>query len=424
MPSVYFQTFGCQMNVADSDALRRALAARGYAPAAAPDEADLIVVNTCSVREHAEVRARARIAEFVAIKTRRAGARLWVIGCMAERFGEKLKEAIPGINAVIGAPELENADLAVRRYLDMKECGADVNPVHLARGVSEFVPVMRGCDNYCAYCVVPFVRGRETSIPADDIVRIVRERVESGVREVTLLGQNVNSYSNDGNDFSDLLRRIGAVDGLLRIRFTTSHPKDLTEKLVRTIAETPKICRHIHLPVQSGSDRVLSLMNRKYTVAHYRALIEMIRRHLPDADITTDLLVGFPSEDEADFAATLKLAEEVRFTAAFMFAYSMRPGTAAAKLVDDVPRPVKLQRLNRLIALQTAITRNAYQRMVGRTCAMMVYGPSEKRGERFLKGQDHGCKRILIPCTDIQAGTILPVRAVRSSGKTLIAEGV
>jgi tRNA-2-methylthio-N6-dimethylallyladenosine synthase len=422
MPSVFFQTFGCQMNVADSDALLRALGARGYALVSVPEEADLIVVNTCSVREHAEVRAQQRIAEYAAIKKKRPGARLWVVGCMAERLGEKLKEKNRGIDAVIGAPELADADAVVLRYIDKEENAAAENRVHPAPGVSEFVPVMRGCDNYCAYCVVPFVRGRETSVPADSVERDVRKRVERGVREVTLLGQNVNSYNDQGIDFPDLLGRIAAIDGVSRVRFTTSHPKDLSEKLVRAIAETPKICRHIHLPVQSGSDRVLSLMNRRYSAAHYLSLVKMLRTILPDADITTDLLVGFPSETDADFAETLRLVEQVRFTTAFMFAYSAREGTAAARRGDDVPRTTKIARLNRLIKLQTEITRSVYEAMVGRTLAMMVYGRLEKRGSEFLKGQDAGCRRVLLPCADVKAGTILPVRAVRSSGMTLIAE--
>jgi len=422
MPSVYFQTFGCQMNVADSDALLRALAARGYAPVSAPDDADLIVVNTCSVREHAEARAQARIAEFAAIKKKRPRARLWVVGCMAERLGKTLKEKIPCIDAIIGAPELADAEAVVRRHFDKEDNADAVNHVHLEHGVSEFVPVMRGCDNFCAYCVVPSVRGRETSVPADSVERDVRKRVEAGAREVTLLGQNVNSYNDNGIDFPDLLRRIAAIDGIFRVRFTTSHPKDLSEKLIRTIAETPTLCRHLHLPVQSGSDRILSLMNRQYIAAHYLSLIETIRKAMPDADITTDLLVGFPSETDADFAATLELVERVRFTTAFMFAYSVREGTAAARLDDDVPRTTKIARLNRLIKLQTEVTRSVYEAMIGRTLAMMVSGRLEKRGSEFLKGQDTGCKRILLPCADVKAGTILRVRAVRSSGMTLIAE--
>jgi tRNA-2-methylthio-N6-dimethylallyladenosine synthase len=419
MPAVFFQTFGCQMNVADSDALKRALAEHGYAPAKKAEEADLIVVNTCSVREHAEARALARIAEYAAMKRKRPGARLWVVGCMAERLGGTLKKKIKDIDAVIGAPELADADAAARTYLYKGEYAACASP---SPGASGFVTVMRGCGNFCAYCVVPFVRGPETSVPADVIERDIRARVAAGAREVTLLGQNVNSYNDNGLDFPDLLRRVAAIDGLLRVRFTTSHPKDLSEKLVRAVAETPKVCRHIHLPVQSGSDRILSLMNRRYTSAHYLSLVAMVRTLLPGADITTDLLVGFPSETETEFEETLELAERVQFTTAFMFAYSARPGTAAAGLADDVPRENKIARLNRLIKRQTEITRSAYDAMVGQTLEVMAYGLCESRGEVFLKGQDAGCKRVLVPCADVKAGTILRVRAVRSSGMTLIAE--
>jgi tRNA-2-methylthio-N6-dimethylallyladenosine synthase len=421
MPSVYFQTFGCQMNVADSDALLRALSAAGYATAQTPDEADLIVVNTCSVRERAEVRAQARIAEFAARQKRRAGGRLWVIGCMAARLGERLKQTIPGVHEVIAAEELADPERVVQERLESDDTRGAAEAVH---GVSEFVPVMRGCDNYCAYCVVPFVRGRERSLPAGAIENDIRRRVAAGVREVTLLGQNVNSYRDSGIDFPDLLRRVAAIEGLARVRFTTSHPKDCTEKLVRAIAETPRLCRHVHLPVQSGSDRILALMNRRYTAGRYRSLIAMIRERLPDADITTDLLVGFPSETEGEFQETLDLVRDARFTAAFMFAYSVREGTAAANLNDDVPREEKVERLNRLIALQTSITKDRYAGTVGRTLDMMVYGRTEKPNGPFLRGQDAGCKRILLACTAISAGTILRVRAVRSTGMTLIAERV
>jgi tRNA-2-methylthio-N6-dimethylallyladenosine synthase len=419
MPSVFFQTFGCQMNVADSDALMRALSDRGYAAAEKPEDADLIIVNTCSVREHAENRALARIAEYAAVKRRRPGGRLWVVGCMAERMGGDVKEKIKGIDAVIGAPELADPGAALRRYLDKVEYAPAAPP---ATGVSECVTAMRGCNNFCAYCVVPLVRGREVSVPADAIERDVRERVARGVREVTLLGQNVNSYRDNGIDFPDLLRRIAAIDGLLRLRFTTSHPKDISEKLVRTVAGNPKICRHVHLPAQSGSDRILALMNRRYTAGYYRSLAAKIRDAMPDADITTDLLVGYPSETEQDFEETLRLAREVRFTAAFMFAYSERPGTAAARFPDDVSREAKISRLNRLIKLQTEMTRRAYGSMVGRVLDVLVCGRLEDCGRVFLKGQDLGCKRVLVPCADVKAGTILTVRAVRSSGMTLVAE--
>jgi tRNA-2-methylthio-N6-dimethylallyladenosine synthase len=420
MPTVFFQTFGCQMNVSDSDELLRALAMRGYLPVADADAADLIIVNTCSVRERAEERALARITEFAAKKRSRSrkNTKLWVIGCMAERLGESLKTQIRGINAVIGARELENPEAVVQKY-----CGSSTDEKSpIARGVSEFVPIMRGCNNYCTYCIVPYVRGPEQSISAADLVRAIENRVERGVKEITLLGQNVNSYDDHGVDFSELLRGIANIDGLDRIRFTTSHPKDFSEKLIIAMAEQPKVCHHIHLPVQAGSDRILSLMNRCYTREHYLSLIAMIRKHLPDADITTDLLVGFPSETEEDFAATLSLVEKVRFTSAFMFAYSVRAGTKAAQLVDDVPRAEKLGRLNRLITVQNAITRSFYDGMVGRFCEVMLYGPLEKADSGFLRAQDFGGKRVLLPCTDAKAGTILRVRIARSSGMTLIAE--
>jgi tRNA-2-methylthio-N6-dimethylallyladenosine synthase len=419
MPSVYFHTFGCQMNVADSDALLRALSMRGYAPVTVPKDADLIVVNTCSVREHAEARALARITEFAAIKKRRQGAKLWVIGCMAQRLGEELKEKIPGIDTVIGAMKLVDVEAVAQAHLDK---GKRVDAVHIAPGVSEFVPIMRGCNNYCAYCIVPYVRGPEQSIPAKTVVASIEKRVAAGVREVTLLGQNVNSYRDNTTDFPDLLTMVAALDGLERVRFTTSHPKDCTEKLVHTIAQTPRLCRHFHLPVQAGADRVLALMNRGYTTAHYRTLVAMIRASIPDADITTDLLVGFPTETESEFDETLALVREVRFTTAFMFAYSARVGTAAARYSDDVSREEKIDRLNRLIHLQTSITREVYEAMVGRNMEVLVYGRAEKKNGAFLKGQDNGSKRVLVACPDCPAGTIFKVRAVRSSGMTIIAE--
>jgi tRNA-2-methylthio-N6-dimethylallyladenosine synthase len=421
MQTVFFQTFGCQMNVADSDSLLHALVLRGYSPVENADAADLVIVNTCSVRERAEERALARIAELAAKKRARKGGRLWVIGCMAERLGQGLKKQVRGIDAVIGARDLEDPDAVVRKYCGSGPSGGAVPEIS---GVSEFLPVMRGCNNYCAYCVVPYVRGPEHSIPAADIVCAIEQRVSAGVKEITLLGQNVNSYNDNGLDFPDLLRRVAKIDGLARIRFTTSHPKDCSEKLVRTMAETPKLCRHIHLPVQAGSDRILSLMNRRYSREHYLSLVAMIRRHMPDADITTDLLVGFPSETEEDFAATLSLVEQVRFTTAFMFAYSVREGTRAAAMDDDVPRAAKLERLRRLITLQSSITRSVYDGMVGRDIEVMICGPLEKTDATFLRAQDFGGKRVLLPCADVKAGTILRVRAVRSSGMTLIAERI
>jgi tRNA-2-methylthio-N6-dimethylallyladenosine synthase len=247
--------------------------------------------------------------------------------------------------------------------------------------------------------------------------------VARGVGEITLLGQNVNSYRDGSTDFPDLLRQAAEIDGLERLRFTTSHPKDCSEKLARTMAELPKCCRHIHLPVQAGSDRVLSLMNRRYTAAEYRLRIAMLRSFMPDIDITTDILVGFPSETEAEFGETLALVEEVRFTTAFMFAYSVREGTAAAVMADSVPRAEKLLRLKKLVDLQTGITKSLYSEMVGKKVELLLTGRQEKHAQDWM-GRDYGCKRALIACDNVQAGTILQADVVRSSGMTLICERV
>ncbi len=416
MPYVYFRTFGCQMNVADSNEVAERLRMYGFQTTEDPSAADLIIVNTCSVREHAENRAKARIAEFCRMKKREA--RLWVIGCMAERLGESIKAEIPGVDRVIGSRSLEMIDEAAS---DIFPCVNIDATDRASDNVSDFVSIMRGCNNYCAYCIVPYVRGPEYSIPAATILESIRKKAHMGVKEITLLGQNVNSYYDQGVDFPDLLRMVCRIEGVERIRFLTSHPKDCSEKLIRVIAEEPKCCRHIHLPLQSGSDRILSKMNRRYTAAGYLECIRMIKTILPEADITTDILVGFPGEAEEDFKATLRLAEKVRFTSAFMFAYSVRPATSAASMADDVSAEEKRRRLEILIGLQTAITKEKYSDMVGRKVRLMVEGRRPKGG-RFRAARDYGCKRALIACDDVSPGTILEAYVVRSSGMTLICE--
>jgi tRNA-2-methylthio-N6-dimethylallyladenosine synthase len=423
MPSVYFETFGCQMNVADSDMLAQALFARGYFPAQTGADADLIVVNTCSVRERAEVRAKARIAHYASLKKKNAWTgQLWVIGCMAQRLGEALRKQIPGIDRMIGAKEIVSFVGEIDNALPGRlQTPGNLPGNSLSSPVSAFVPVMRGCDNFCSYCVVPYVRGEECSIPYAQVETVVCDLVDKGTKEVTLLGQNVNSYADGPMDFSDLLEKIQALPGISRVRFTTSHPKDCTDKLLRTVARRPKLCRHIHLPVQSGSTRVLDRMNRNYTRETYLRLIKAIRQILPDADITTDAMVGFPSESEEDFADTLSLFKEVRFTAAFMFAYSKRNGTGAADMDDNVSEAIKKERLSRLIALQTEITKNRYAAMVGKELEVL-FVEQQRGGKKLWRGQDSGCKRTLLACNENIAGTILKVRAMRSSGMTLITE--
>jgi tRNA-2-methylthio-N6-dimethylallyladenosine synthase len=420
MPSVFFQTFGCQMNISDSDELHGMLSQRGFVTAQNPESADLIIVNTCSVREHAEKRAMARIFEFTRKKKR--GASVWVTGCMAQRLGDKLKESIPGISLVIGARKIDQLDEILDKSLGVFP-PAEVNNSLEENSTGDFVSVMRGCNNFCAYCIVPYVRGPEKSIPDFEILETVEKKVAEGKKEITLLGQNVNSYDYNGTGFSELLERVASVNGLRRVRFTTSHPKDLSDKLIKVIAENKNVCKHIHLPVQSGSDRILTLMNRRYNSSYYFSVIDRIKQALPDADITTDLLVGFPSETEDDFLRTMELVEKVRFTTAFMFAYSVREGTEAAGMQDSVCKEEKLDRLNRIIALQTKITKEIYDFSVGKELEVLVNGRLEKR-ERAWIAQDNGCKRALLSCDGLQAGMILNVKAIRSTGMTLVCERI
>jgi tRNA-2-methylthio-N6-dimethylallyladenosine synthase len=422
MPSFFFETFGCQMNVADSDALALALLARGYAKTDSAASADLIVINTCSVREHAEQRALSHIAQHTAHKKQqRKSQQIWIMGCMAQRLGDKLRHDFPGVDRVIGARGFEKFVAEIDSALGTS-CQAA--PPETAPGaVSAFVPVMRGCDNHCAYCVVPSVRGPEVSLPAALIEDTVRSLVDKGAKEVTLLGQNVNSYCDGDTDFPALLERIHAIKDLHRIRFTTSHPKDCSEELIHAVAALPKMCKHLHLPVQSGSTRVLGLMNRRYTREQYLRLIDLIRKHIPDADITTDVMVGFPTETDDDFRETISLFASVRFTMAFMFGYSRRDNTPAAQMADDVPQQMKQERLKGLIDLQTKITKEHYAAMQGKTVSVL-FTTRQDSGDKLWMGQDFGCKRVLAACTDSLAGMILPLRVLRSTGMTLLSERV
>ena len=422
MPSVFFETFGCQMNVADSDMLAHALAARGYYRAESGTEADLVVINTCSVRERAEIRAKARIAEYARHKKKnKHNQQLWVVGCMAQRLGKALITEIPGVDRVVGAKDIMTFVSDIDAVLNVSPPARTADAE--AAQVSVFVPIMRGCNNFCSYCVVPYVRGEEQSIPAAQLENTVRELIDKGVKEITLLGQNVNSYSDGVCDFAELLGKMHCLARLERIRFTTSHPKDCTLKLVRTMAGLPKVCNHIHLPVQSGSSRILGLMNRNYTREAYLERIEVIKQEVPGVDITTDAMVGFPSETEDDFQETLSLFESVRFTTAFMFAYSKRDGTAAAGMIDDVAVNKKKERLAALINVQTKITKEHYASMVGKELDVL-FTERQRGRENLWMGQDNGCKRVLLACDDAIAGTILHVRVNRSSGMTLICERI
>lgn len=412
------------MNIADSDYLSELLIQRGFSAAPERSSADLFIVNTCSVREHAEVRAKARLRELSAEKKNAANRRLlWVIGCMAERAGESLKKEISGINRLIGAKEIEFIDQHLDSYLAEDLFDRCPVPVRHRQGIAAFVPIMRGCDNYCAYCLVPYVRGREHSRTPAVVEANVRTLVDSGAREITLLGQNVNSYKSEGVDFPDLLARLHTIEGLARVRFTTSHPKDCSQKLIETAASLPKICKHFHLPVQSGSSRILSLMNRQYSRDDYLRLIDAVRSRIPSVDITTDVMVGFPGETAAEYQETLDLFTKIRFTSAFMFAYSPRQGTAACDLPGDVPEKEKKERLNELIAMQTAITKEHFASMTDRTVEVLITG-RQSRKDRLWMGQDNGAKNILLACDQEISGMILQARVIRTTGMTLVCERI
>lgn len=418
MPSVFIETFGCQMNVADSNMLADLLAQRGYIQVDTAENADLIIVNTCSVRQRAEIRSQTRIEEYC--RQKKSFQNVWVIGCMAQRLGDYLKSKIPGISHIIGSRSIEHIAHDIDHLLS-DHAHVDTHSHVQKNEISSFIPVMRGCNNYCAYCIVPYVRGPEHSISANAIFEHAQKLVINGTKELTLLGQNVNSYHDDKKDFADLLKLLHSIEGLERIRFVTSHPKDISDKLIYSIASLPKVCKHIHLPVQSGSDKILHLMNRKYTVDHYCKVIDTLRTVMPNTDITTDVIVGFPGETESDFQETMSLFSQLQFTAAFMFVYSEREGTKAACLPHQIPSEIKKNRLQKLIELQTVITKKHYDMMVGEKVQVLITSKQNRRDFAWM-GQDSGSKRVLVRSDEDIAGKLLTVKITQSSGMTLIAD--
>jgi tRNA-2-methylthio-N6-dimethylallyladenosine synthase len=379
-------TIGCQMNDDDSEQMARHLGAMGYELVDDCVQADLVILNTCAVRARPEHKVMSKLGELREMKLARPQMVIGVAGCMAQREGERLGKLAPYVDFVIGPrqvsrlPEiLQAAESSAGTAYALDDAAVPRRVAPHQAPLRAYVPVTYGCDNYCAYCVVPYVRGRETSRSASEIVAEVRDLVDRGTREVTLLGQNVNSYGRTLDTpvtFGSLLASLAGIRGLDRIRFMTSHPKDLSAELIDAVADLRPVCEHIHLPMQSGDDTVLRAMNRRYTHEHYFGLIEQIRARIPDCAITTDLIVGFPGESEAQYLNTLDVVRRVRFDHAFMFAYSERAGTAAAKLRDDVPKPEKLRRLNELIRIQNEITIEKNTADIGREHEVLVEGPS------------------------------------------------
>ncbi|NDY42127.1 tRNA (N6-isopentenyl adenosine(37)-C2)-methylthiotransferase MiaB [Dissulfurirhabdus thermomarina] len=428
---VYLATFGCQMNEYDSLKMLQVLGG-GWRRTDRPREADLILVNTCSIREKAEHKVYSLVGRFRSLKRRNPRLVIGVAGCVAQQEGERLLRRLPHLDIVFGPQHITELPDLVRRVAagEGPVCRTSLRAdyaIPLVRGplpgppaVRAFVTIMQGCDNFCAYCVVPHVRGREVSRPADDVEAEVRDLVARGVREVTLLGQNVNSYGRKGGTatFAELLRRIGAVDGLHRLRFTTSHPRDLTDDIIACFREVPVLCEHLHLPVQSGSDRILRRMNRHYTRAHYLGLVDRLRAAVPDMPLTTDLIVGFPGETVADFEATLDLLTRVRFEQVFAFKYSPRPFTPAADLPDKVPEAEKARRLAEVLALQDEIGRERLRRFEGTLQEVLVEGPSKgDAGE--LTGRTRGNHVVNFDSAGVRVGEMVPVRIEQALAHSL-----
>lgn len=431
---VYIETYGCQMNVADSEVVASILAEHGYHITEEIEKAGLILINTCSIRDNAEQRIFKRLRSLNQLKNRNKGLMIGLLGCMAERLREqilekeKLVDFAAGPDAYRDLPNLlaeaEAGHRAVNVILSAEETYSDIRPVRMDNnGVTSFVSIMRGCDNMCAYCVVPFVRGTERSRDPQSVLREISELDAAGYREVTLLGQNVNSYRWNRNgksiDFGDLLEMAAGENPSMRIRFSTSHPRDISDKLLSIISGHGKICKHIHLPAQSGSSRILKLMNRGYSRQWYLGRVEAIRRIIPECSISTDIITGFCTETQEDHRDTLSMMEQAAFDFAYMFKYSERPGTAAEKYGDDVPETTKTERLNEIISLQNRLSGNSKKQDVGKVLEVLAEGPS-KRSLLHLSGRTSQNKVVVFPRGDAMPGDYVDVLIEKCTSATLI----
>ena len=434
---IYIETYGCQMNVGDSEVIFSILGKEGYERTESMDDADVILANTCSVRDNAEQRIWGRIEVFHKQKEKRSGVVVGIVGCMAERLKDKLLDThkvdlVAGPDSYRTLPTLLR-DIApdkpqINVMLSHEETYAYIVPVRTDRnGVSAFISIMRGCNNVCSYCVVPYTRGAERSRDPQTIVDEARDVFSKGYKEVTLLGQNVDSYNwkpaeGEGCDFPKLLEMVARISPELRVRFATNHPKDISDELIETMARYDNICNHIHLPVQSGSDRLLEKMRRRYTAEWYLERVAMIREVLPGCGITTDVIAGFCSETEEDHQQTLELFRKVGFDYAYMFYYSERPGTLAARhYPDDVPLDVKTRRLNEIIALQSELSLKSNQNDIGKTFRVLVEGPSKKNPEE-LCGRSGSNKMCVFPGKGHKAGDYVDVKVLSCTSATLIGK--
>ena len=431
MKKLYIETYGCQMNVADSEVVASVMQMAGYESTEVLEEADAVFLNTCSVRDNAEQKIYHRLDALDAMR-RKHPMIIGVLGCMAERVKEDLLEhhhcdLVAGPDAYLSLPDLiaqaETGHKAINIELSTSETYKDVVPQRLhGAKIGGFVSIMRGCNNFCHYCIVPYTRGRERSRDIESILCEVRDLRDRGFKEVTLLGQNVNSYHFEEIGFPELLRRVAEEVPTMRVRFTTSHPKDMSDETLHVIAEMPNVCKHIHLPVQSGSDRILKLMNRKYTREWYLDRVAAIRRIIPDCGLSTDIFVGYHSETEEDHQLSLSLMREVGYDSAFMFKYSERPGTYASKhLPDDVPEEEKIRRLNELIALQTEISALQNKKDEGKEFDVLLENFS-KRSRNQLMGRTEQNKAVVVDKGSHHIGETVRVRITGSTSATLLGE--
>ena len=426
--NVYIETYGCQMNVADSELVMGILKNKGYELTEEVDKANVILLNTCSVRDNAEQRIYGRLGNLKKYKETNPGTVIGILGCMAERLRKDLIEEKKMVDLVVGPDEYRklpgfideafSGEKGIGVKLSKTETYDDLTP-YREDGLSAWISVMRGCDKFCTFCVVPFTRGRERSRNLDSIVEEIKRLSERGFREVTLLGQNVNSYNDNGRDFADLLAAAAEVDRAIRVRYTTSHPQDLSDKLLYTMAEHQNICNYIHLPVQSGSNRILELMNRTYTIEHYLELIEKARKIIPGVSFSTDIISGFPTETYEDHIATLDVMQKVRYDGAYMFKYSPREGTKAYRMEDDVPESTKTKRLNEIIDLQQRISYEINQEMIGSDEIVLVEGASRK-SEEYLAARTDTNKVVIFPRSEnISRGDYVRVKINRATSATL-----
>jgi len=428
---VFIETYGCQMNVADSEVVMSILNSKGYELAENPHDANVILLNTCSVRDNAEQRIYGRLGNLKTLKLDKPNTVIGILGCMAERLRKDLIENKKVVDLVVGPdeyrriPELIDEAFSGGKGIGVKlsrtETYDDIIP-YREDGLSAWISVMRGCDKFCTFCVVPFTRGRERSRNLDSIVAEVKVLSDRGFKEITLLGQNVNSYIDDGKDFADLLSAVALVDRKMRIRFTTSHPQDLSDKLLYTIAEHSNLCNYIHLPFQSGSNRILEAMNRTYTIEHYLGIIDKAKKIIPNVSFSTDIISGFPTETYKDHLDTLEVMKKVRYDGAYMFKYSPREGTKAYSMADDVSEDEKGKRLREIIDLQQIISFEKNQEHIGTEEVALVEGFSKKSNE-FFAGRTDGNKVVIFPKSNsVKVGDYVTIKINRATSGTLFGE--